>query len=210
MSDWRNDPATKKQKDKLLFFGCTFDDGITKGQAHDAIDKCVATFPEMEKEYQNRPATKEQMKAARAYLKKNGEEIEDYADNGKFLTYAEAKEIEEDWKQQQEEAELEELESEYIIDVGDWAEIYPGLTWNRVQAAAKSLDKSSPGWRDEKNHIDIMVAKVAEQNPQLLERWRNKKTPKQKRGGRKAKSSSFGALVFLIIVIWVIWKFISK
>jgi hypothetical protein len=164
----------------------------------------------MEKEYQNRPATKEQMKAARAYLKKNGEEIEDYADNGKFLTYAEAKEIEEDWKQQQEEAELEELESEYIIDVGDWAEIYPGLTWNRVQAAAKSLDKSSPGWRDEKNHIDIMVAKVAEQNPQLLERWRNKKTPKQKRGGRKAKSSSFGALVFLIIVIWVIWKFISK
>jgi len=33
--DWRNEPATDEQKDKLRFFGCTWDDGITAGQASD-------------------------------------------------------------------------------------------------------------------------------------------------------------------------------
>ena len=104
MKDWRNDPATPKQKDKLLFFGCSFDDGITKGQAHDAIEKCIAMFPDKEKAYQDRPATKEQMKDVRAYLKANGEVIDDYAKDGKHLTYGEAKEIVEDWKLQKEDA----------------------------------------------------------------------------------------------------------
>ena len=214
MNDWRNNPATQKQKEKLNFFGCSFDDGITKGQAHDAIEKCIAMFPDREKSYQDRPATKEQMRDVRAYLKANGEEIEDYAENGKNLTYGEAKGIVEDWKLQKEEAkekkELEELEGEYIIDVGDWAEIYPGLTWNRVQAAAKSLDKTNPDWRKHQNHIDLMLEQVAKQNPQLVERWKNKNSRNKQSGGRKTKGSSFSLIILIVIVIWVVWKLISK
>ena len=210
MSDWRNDPATQKQNDKLQFFGCSFDDGLTKGQAHDAIEKCITMFPDKEKAYQGRPATKEQMQDVRAYLKANGETIEDYAANGKYLTYSEANEIVEDWKLQKEESELEELESEYIIDVGDWAEIYPGLTWNRVQAAAKSLDKTNPDWRKSQNHIDLMLARVAEQNPQLIERWKNKNLPKRKSRGHRTKNSSLSFIILIVIVIWIVWKLVSK
>jgi vacuolar-type H+-ATPase subunit E/Vma4 len=85
-NDWRNDPATEKQKEKLRFFGCTWEEGITKGQASDAIDECVKMFPEKEKEYQNRPATEAQMKEIRAYLEAYGETIEDYAESGETLT----------------------------------------------------------------------------------------------------------------------------
>jgi ankyrin repeat protein len=37
----RSEPATAKQKEKLQFFGCTWQEGITKGQASNAIDECV-------------------------------------------------------------------------------------------------------------------------------------------------------------------------
>jgi hypothetical protein len=37
----RTEPATEKQKEKLRWFGCTFDEGMTKGQASDALDKCA-------------------------------------------------------------------------------------------------------------------------------------------------------------------------
>ena len=81
--DWRNDPATEKQKGKLRFFGCTWDEGITKGQASDAIDECVRKFPETQQAWLNRPATPEQLEELKSY----GEEPED------GLTYGEAKEL---------------------------------------------------------------------------------------------------------------------
>ena len=109
-----------------------------------------------------------------------------------------------------EQALLDEIDKEYIIDVGMWAELYPGLTWKCVQNAVKSLDQSRPGWRNEQNHIDLMVAKVAEQNPQLVERWNKKSAPKQKRSGRKSKGNPLSVLIFLGFVIWLIWKFIIK
>ena len=70
MSDWRNEPATEKQKEKLRFFRCTWDEGITKGQASDAIDECVKKFPDWEFMYQNRPATEEQKALLRSYGKR--------------------------------------------------------------------------------------------------------------------------------------------
>jgi hypothetical protein len=82
-NDWRNDPATEKQKEKLCFFGCTWDEGITKGQASDAIDECASKFPETQQAWLNRPATLEQLEELKSY----GEEPE----NG--LTYGEAKEL---------------------------------------------------------------------------------------------------------------------
>lgn len=66
------------------------------------------------------------------------------------------------------------VDKEYIIDIGLWTDTYPGLTWNRVQAAAKALDESQPHWRNAPNHIKIMIRKVAEQNPKLIEKWAKK------------------------------------
>ena len=178
MSNWRDEPATEKQKDKLRFFGCTWDEGITKGQASDAIDSCVKMFPEKEKEYQNRPATEAQVEEIRAYLKASGETIEDYVECGGTLTYQQAKEMIKEWELDeaaaQESDELEALEKEYIIDVEEWAEIYPGLTWERVQSAAEALDQTNPGWRQESNHRELMLAKVADLNPQLAKDWGQK------------------------------------
>jgi uncharacterized tellurite resistance protein B-like protein len=62
MSDaWRNELATEKQKEKLRFFGCTWDEGIMAGQASDALEECANQFPDAEAAYQkSQPATKEQ------------------------------------------------------------------------------------------------------------------------------------------------------
>jgi hypothetical protein len=159
--EWRNEPASERQMQKLQFFGCTWDDGITKGQASDAIDECAKRFPEVEAAYQNRPATEQQRSVLRGFGKRPRA----------TLTYGKAKELIKgcenfDWLK-----EVEKIDKEYVIDVSMWEELYPGLTYSRVQKAAKLLDEMQPGWRQENNHLDIMLSKVAELNPKLLERW---------------------------------------
>ena len=58
MSDnWRSEPATEPQIEKLRFFGCTWDDGITAGQASDALEECARQFPQVETAYKLHPAT---------------------------------------------------------------------------------------------------------------------------------------------------------
>jgi hypothetical protein len=89
----RNESATEKQKDKLGWFGCTWDEGITKGQASDAIDECVRRFPKLDADYYNRPATEEQLAKLRDYLKADGATPEDCADEDKPLTYGQAKDL---------------------------------------------------------------------------------------------------------------------
>jgi hypothetical protein len=163
----RSEPATEKQNEK-----------ISKGQASDALDKCARDFPEVDLAYYNRPATKEQLAKLR--------EINDHPDCGPDepfydfenegpLTYEKAKDLIQEWgglqKTKEREKEAEELEKMYAMDVDLWADLYRGLTWDRVQKAAQALDKSQPGWRKEKNNREIVFAKVAELNPQLAERW---------------------------------------
>jgi len=58
----RAQPATDEQKVRLKWFGCTWDDGITKGQASDAIEECIRLFPEKNQQYYDRPATEDQVK----------------------------------------------------------------------------------------------------------------------------------------------------
>lgn len=59
--DWRNEPTTETQKEKLRFFGCTWDEGITAGQASDALEECARQFPDAEAAYhKSQPATEEQ------------------------------------------------------------------------------------------------------------------------------------------------------
>ncbi len=82
-NDWGDGPATEKQIEKLHFFGCTWDEGITKRQASDAIGECANKFPETQQAWLNRPATAEQLEELKSY----GEEPED------GLTYGEAKEL---------------------------------------------------------------------------------------------------------------------
>ena len=49
--DWRNEPATDEQKEKLCFFGCTWGEGISSGQASDALEECARLWPDREAAY---------------------------------------------------------------------------------------------------------------------------------------------------------------
>ena len=89
----RSESATEKQKAKLRWFGCTWEGETTKGQASDAITECVKRFPELDRDYYNRPASEEQLATLRPYLRANGETPDDYADPGKPLTYGQAKDL---------------------------------------------------------------------------------------------------------------------
>lgn len=44
---WRSKPLTEKQANRLSYFGCTWDPGVTRGQASDAIAECVKAFPDL-------------------------------------------------------------------------------------------------------------------------------------------------------------------
>ena len=112
---WGKAPATEKQKGKLRWFGCTWDEGITKGQASDAIRECVWRFPEKDKAYYSRPATEEQLEILRPYFKKYKDCPEDFAD-GEFLTYGEAKQLIEDYSLQTNERFMERF-SRWLEDV---------------------------------------------------------------------------------------------
>ncbi|MGD1089299.1 MAG: ankyrin repeat domain-containing protein, partial [Verrucomicrobiota bacterium] len=106
----RNEPATEKQKEKLRYFGYVFDEKISKGQASDALDKCAKDFPEVNQAYYNRPATEEQLAYILPILEADGEALEDYADEGKSLTYQQAKDLIWDYKMRdRKEERLKEL-----------------------------------------------------------------------------------------------------
>jgi Ankyrin repeats (3 copies) len=109
----RNEPATEKQKEKLRWFGCTFSGGITKGQASDALDKCVRDFPEKESAYYSRPATEDQLAQIRQFNKESqcvdGEPYYDF-DDAWPLTYGKAKDLIQEWGWAQRQREREEDE----------------------------------------------------------------------------------------------------
>ena len=84
----RNESATEKQKEKLRWFGCTWDEGITKGQASDALDACASQFPDRDAEYYSRPVTEDQKAKLRSFRKNPDDNRRDGP-----LTYAEAKDL---------------------------------------------------------------------------------------------------------------------
>lgn len=111
----RNESATEKQKTKLRYFGYAIKEGMTKGEASDAIDNCVRDFPEIERAYQNRPATTEQLeqiqKLNEESLRIDGEERYDIA----TLTYEKVKDIIQEDLWQQKIQENEEFEEEMKV-----------------------------------------------------------------------------------------------
>ncbi len=88
---WRKEPATKKQMDKLKYFGIELRRGATKGQASDLITKCVEANPEAEHNYQKRPATEAQIRRIKKLAKELDADVSDELDEG--LTYEEAREV---------------------------------------------------------------------------------------------------------------------
>src|SRR5665213_870117 len=99
------EPATEAQKNKLLWFGCTWDEGISKQQASAALDECRKQFHARDREYYARPATEDQLAAVRSQLEPD-EEPNDYADDG-VLTYGEAKDLLRDWARDAQRSEMD-------------------------------------------------------------------------------------------------------
>jgi hypothetical protein len=91
----RNKPGTDEQKVRLKWFGCTWDEGITKGQASDAIEECIRLFPEKNQQYYDRPATEDQVKIMHELLHGCGYDYDSIGsietEDGKPLTYGLAK-----------------------------------------------------------------------------------------------------------------------
>lgn len=106
----RSEPPTKKQIEKLRWFGCNTDGITTKGQASDALDKYVRDNPEKDSAYYNRPPTKEQLEKIRELNEESVRIDGEPAYDPETLTYGEAKEIiqQDEWarKKEAEEAEM--------------------------------------------------------------------------------------------------------
>jgi hypothetical protein len=108
----RSAPATEKQKEKLRYFGCTFDENISKGQASDALDRCARDFPAINQAYYSRPATEEQLAKVREINRHpdcgSDEPFYDFQSEDP-LTYGKAKDLIQEWGWLQRERENEKL-----------------------------------------------------------------------------------------------------
>ena len=100
----RDEPATEKQKEKLRWFGCSWDEGITKGQASDALDACASQFPDRDAEYYSRPATEDQKAKLRSFRKNPDDNRRDGP-----LTYGEAKDLIADCEREAQRKHLDSL-----------------------------------------------------------------------------------------------------
>jgi hypothetical protein len=96
-SNSRDTPATEKQKARLRYFGCTWNENITREQASDLIDEYVKRFPFWNK----LPATEEQLAKLHALSKISGGGPEDYYDP-EDLNYREAKRLIRIWEKDRE------------------------------------------------------------------------------------------------------------
>ena len=165
----RTEPATEKQKEKLRWFGCTFGEGVTKGQASNALDKCVKDFPEREWAYYSRPATEEQMTKLRSYYGKNFDEVDGPLNYGNIKELIQLRETEK--RQKEELKEMEKLDYDCIIyEFLRWRCDYcPKLTFGRVKKAARALDKINPEWTKTVDCQDLLHQKVTELYPGILE-----------------------------------------
>ena len=110
VAEVRSEPITEKQKAKLLWFGYLVRDGMTKGEASDAIDECIRQNPEKEREYYDRPATEEQIAELRECSEADkdlAECLKEMDEEGSTLTYGEAKDLVRDSERDAEQREMD-------------------------------------------------------------------------------------------------------
>jgi len=106
----RSEPATERQKAKLRWFGYPIADGMTKCEASNAIDECVRQNPQKDRQYYDRPATKEQIAQLREYAKTDKDlrvQLKKLKEDDFDLTYGEAKDL---LRKCEREAELREFD----------------------------------------------------------------------------------------------------
>jgi hypothetical protein len=107
----RSEPPTAKQIEKLRWFDYNTDEITTKGQASDALDKCVKENPEENSAYYNRPPTEEQLEKIRELNNESnridGEPYYDFENDGP-LTYGRAKDLIQEWGWLERQREREE------------------------------------------------------------------------------------------------------
>jgi hypothetical protein len=154
----RSEPATEKQKEKLRYFGYAFDENISKGQASDALDKCVRDFPEVNQAYYNRPATEAQLVKLPSRFK---------TERAQPLSYGRAKDLILERELEKQNKNDEKLDRELLIAYINDDLSYPSLTQTRIKKAAKALDESAPGWHEKQGCEKVLLEKVAELNPEL-------------------------------------------
>lgn len=200
LTDVRAEPATEKQKVKLRYFGCTWSEDITKGQASDALDKCVRDFPEINQIYYKRPATEEQLAKVREINEDpdcgSDEPFYDFENEGP-LTYGNAKDLIREWGWLRKTEEREDDLRQNLIELTARTDFYPSLTVARVSKAAKALDEVDPEWMEDKNRHDLLMKKVAELNPALAanEGWPTeeyKSTPESMAKAKEALDAYYG------------------
>lgn len=184
---WQKMPATEKQKEKLRFLGCTWDEGITKKQASDALDKCARDFPEVNQDYYNRPATEEQLARLREINghpdndpKNPDNDPEDpYYDPDQPLTYREAKDKIQDWELTKRDWERQQIESSDLMDCVDsywekhhWDDDYEESERGQFdQACSEILD----GWQFAK-FGDLPTRKQVAKTWELVKSRKSNKT----------------------------------
>jgi Ankyrin repeats (3 copies) len=112
VSHVRSEVATEKQKAKLQWFGYPVKDRMTKGEASDAIDQCIRQNPEKEREYYDRPATKEQIAQLHEHAKADRNlagMFEEMEEEESTLTYGEAKDLLRDSKRDAQRREIDRI-----------------------------------------------------------------------------------------------------
>jgi len=183
----RDEPATEKQKEKLRYFGYAFDENISKGQASDALDKCVRDFPEKNLAYYNRPATEEQ----KAKLRSKGH---------RSLTYGKAKDLIRDKKIRERDEETlkyvtySKSEDFEIDQAWAWMDAFREVKREQL-AKAWAIVKSRMADKSQKPDMDEVEDTMEELFPDFRKTARDSITYKCKDCGGifKARIPSVGA-----------------
>ena len=156
-------PATEEQKEKLRFFGCAWDEGITKRQASDALEECARQFPDLNKLYNNRPASKDQLAKLRSYLDSD-EEPDDYYDS-EDLNYGEAEKLIRTWEREKQRAyddsdESKIVDETFAINLDYCEDDHRKVTRDEVTQAwalVKSRKSESPNTQDLLDALEEIV-----------------------------------------------------
>src|SRR5579859_5770890 len=151
----KHKPATRKQKEQLKFFGCTWQAQITQAEAADALEECAKKFPQRMQEWL---AQEDDKKDEREYRKTHPQHA-------------------------QESRELREIESEYPLDIGMWQELYPRITRKKVREATAYLNTSRPGWENEGRSAGLIIETMKTLDPLLGEKRSRRSVTKHKSQG---------------------------
>lgn len=99
------------------------------------------------------------------------------------------------------EREIAIIESDYIIDIAMWREIYPWLTQKRANEAADFLDVHNQQWRSNDSQVCILIETIQQLHPELASREHHARKKRQ-----YSKGHSLGTIILLVLIIWILFK----